>query len=357
MFLVPGQTGGMETYARELIPALTARGVDTVAFVNRESAQEDFGAGEQVTVPVDARNRLQWVRGEQLLIPRLAARAGCDVVHSLASTGPLNGRFRRVTTIHDLHYRTLPEAHTGLRARGMALLVPAAARRSDRILCVSQATARDVLEHLGVPAGIVDVVPHGVTAPATPGTPERVLRERFGLGRRRVVLTTGGTRVHKNVSRLAEAVEGLPDPAVVLVVTGYATPQDVRLVGRPRVVRTPMLSHADLNGLYGLAEMVAAPSLAEGFGLPVLEAMVRGVPVACSAGGSLDEVAGGAAETFDPKDVAEIRAALVSLLDDRARRAALGTAGRARAALFTWDRAAASTAAAYATAMARPLEH
>jgi hypothetical protein len=112
VFLVPGETGGMEIAARELITALVEAALPDVtltAFVNEEAAAEGGpwsagGALASVVVPVRATNRVQWVRGEQQLLPGLAAAAGCDVVHSLASTAPLRGRFARVTTIHDLNY-------------------------------------------------------------------------------------------------------------------------------------------------------------------------------------------------------------------------------------------------------------
>ena len=158
IFLVPGETGGMEVAARELIPALVAaapEGVRFTAFVNREAAGAKDGPwGEllpSVTVPVNARNRLQWVRGEQLLLPRLAARQGVDLVHSLASTAPARGRFRRVVTVHDLIYARFPEAHAGIRDLGMRLLVPLAIRRSDRVIVDSQSTRRDLVELLGTP--------------------------------------------------------------------------------------------------------------------------------------------------------------------------------------------------------------
>ena len=137
IFLVPGETGGMEVAARELIPALLAEappGMRFTAFVNREAAAAGGGPwGEllpAVTVPVNARNRVQWVLGEQALLPRLAARAGVDLMHSLASTAPAVGRFRRVVTVHDLIYARFPEAHSGIRDKGMRVLVPWAARRS-----------------------------------------------------------------------------------------------------------------------------------------------------------------------------------------------------------------------------------
>src|ERR1700726_1396090 len=117
IFLVPGETGGMEVAARELLPALLAEappGMRFTAFINREAAAGSGPWGEllpAVTVPVNARNRAQWVLGEQTLLPRLAARAGVDLVHSLASTAPLWGRFSRVVTVHDLIYARFPEAH------------------------------------------------------------------------------------------------------------------------------------------------------------------------------------------------------------------------------------------------------
>jgi len=136
IFLVPDETGGMEIYARELIPALLAQAPPQMrftAFINREAASAGGPWGEllpAVTVPVCARNRVQWVIGEQALLPRLARREGVDLVHSLGSTAPVRGRFRRVATVHDLIYARFPDAHPGLRDRGMGVLVPWAVRRS-----------------------------------------------------------------------------------------------------------------------------------------------------------------------------------------------------------------------------------
>src|SRR4051794_41240417 len=123
----------MEVYARELLRALPAARPDLrlTAFVNREARAaggewDDFA--EVVEVPVNARNRVQWVRGEQQLLPGLARRAGVDLVHSLASTAPARGRYRRGVTIHDLHYPVVPEAHLGLLRLGVGVLVPPPAR-------------------------------------------------------------------------------------------------------------------------------------------------------------------------------------------------------------------------------------
>src|SRR5436190_4659991 len=129
----------MEVYARELIPALLSEapaGTRFTAFINREAARAGAAPWTDLlphrTVPVNARSRVQWVLGEQLLLPPMAGAAGIDLLHSLASTAPLWGRFARVVTVHDLIYARHPDAHAGLRAKGMGLLVPHAVRRCRR---------------------------------------------------------------------------------------------------------------------------------------------------------------------------------------------------------------------------------
>ena len=365
VFLVPGETGGMEIYARELVARLAGRPrLELVALVNRETAADGHGPwGQEVpmrVVDVHARNRLEWVRGEQLHVPRLAAEEGCELIHSLASTAPLHSRARRITTIHDLNYKLVPEAHFGLRALGMRVLVPAAARRSHRIIVDAASTRSDLVRHLGMPAAKIDVVALGVSprAPVAP-TGEAELRARLGLGGAPVVLSVSAKRPHKNLMRLLDAVALLPAagrPALVL--PGYPTPHEAELRERAaalglRAVFPPWVSAADLEGLYALADAFVFPSLAEGFGLPVLEAMTRGVPVACSDRSSLPEVAGGAALLFDPCDPSAIAAALTRMLTDRAEAERLRAAGRRRAEAFTWERTAEETAASYRRAMDR----
>jgi glycosyltransferase involved in cell wall biosynthesis len=359
VFLVPGETGGMETYARELARRLAARDdLRVTAFVSRAAA--GFAEADVQVLDVDPRNRAEWVRGEQQHLPRAADRAGCDVVHSLASTAPWHGKAARVTTIHDLNYKLVPDTHFGLRGLGMRLLVPAAARRSHRLIAISQSTRRDLVEHLKVPAAKIDVVPQGA-APPGPATPEPQLRARLGLGDRPVILSASAKRPHKNVGRLLDALGGIPpERRPLLVVPGYPTPYEAELRERAQaagvaadVVWPAWLDDADLEGLYALATLVAFPSLYEGFGLPVLEAMLRGVPVACSDRSSLPEVAGDAALLFDPEDANAIRAALERLLGDAALRADLVAKGRERARHFTWERTADGTAAAYARALSQ----
>jgi glycosyltransferase involved in cell wall biosynthesis len=367
VFLVPGETGGMEVYARELIQQLVSVAPQTrfTAFINREAAAADTGPwGDMIpalTVPVRARNRLEWVRGEQQLLPRLAMRASVDVLHSLGSTAPAWGRFRRVTTIHDLNYRIVPEAHLGIRGLGMRLLVPLAARRSHRIIVPTRSTRDDLRRLLGVSDTKVDVVYEGVgvTRRVAP-LPEPEVRSWLAANSRPIALTVAAKRPHKNLIRLLDALSLIAAARrPLLVLAGYHTQYETELHARvadlgiaDSVRILGWISESQLEGLYAAAACFVFPSLYEGFGLPVLEAMARGLPVACSGRGALEEVAGDAALRFDPEDPASIAAGIERLVDDPAEADRLRAAGRARALRFSWASTAAESLAVYERALA-----
>jgi glycosyltransferase involved in cell wall biosynthesis len=363
IFLVPGETVGMEVAARETIPALVAAAPDGVrftAFVNRDAGPGPWGELiPKVEVPVRVANRLEWVRGEQQFLPPLAARAGVDLVHSLASTAPAWGRFRRVVTVHDLIYRRFPEAHMGVRALGMRVLVPLAVRRSHRVIVDAESTRRDLVELLGASPERVDVVPLGLGTPVRAAAArEAVVRERFALGERPVMLSLSAKRPHKNLDALLEALAMLAERPVV-VIAGYPTPYESELRDRAETLGIAgdvrfvgWLEPGELEGLWAISRAFVFPSRYEGFGLPVLEAMARGVPVACSNAASLPEVAGDAALLFDPDDRRALADALARLLAGGADVERLRRAGRERAARFTWERTARLTLESYRRTMA-----
>jgi glycosyltransferase involved in cell wall biosynthesis len=369
VYLMPGRTGGMETVARELIPAIAAERPDwhLSVFAGRDAAGVEGplrdAVAEWVTLPVRATNRLEWVGGEQLLLPGRARRAGIDLLHSLGATAPLHGAFTRVLSIYDFNYKLVPQSHNRVLGAGLDLLVRLAARTSDRVIACSENTRRDALRLLGIESARVDSVPLGFgarRATSSNSTRVRELRERFDTGDRKVVLTLSDKRPHKNILGLVEAAALIaPERRPRFIVAGYSTPheRDIRaridalgLDGDFRLA--DWISEADREGLYALADAFAFPSLYEGFGLPVLEAMARGVPVVCSNAASLPEVSGDAALTVNPKEHQSLATALERVLFENGLAEQLRASGSARVAQFTWASTAQGTIASYERALA-----
>jgi glycosyltransferase involved in cell wall biosynthesis len=362
LHLVPRETGGGELYVRRLIPALleAGQGLELVVFAGHEAAPS-FAAEpwasevELVHVPVRSRSRPRRVLAEQTLLPRAARRACVDLLHNVQNTAPAMPRIPQVTTILDVIYKRYPETHAGALAAGVALLVPLAARRSRRILTLSESAKDDIAHYLHVAPDRIDVTPLGPglgdgVAPVDEGE----LRSRHELGDAPIILTVSAKRPHKNLERLLEAIALVhADPEPVLVAPGYETvfEPELRQQAGERVRFLGWVDEDELEGLYRAATCFIFPSLAEGFGLPVLEAMARGVPVACSRIGPLEEVAGEAALYFEPTDTRDMSHAIESLLAHEELRRRLADAGRGRARHFSWARTAEATLSSYERAL------
>jgi glycosyltransferase involved in cell wall biosynthesis len=371
LYLVPGQTGGRETYARELVPAMQQHDpeLELVAFVNRDAgprlAAELGERVRAVTLPVSAHSRAQWALGELALVSVAAQRAHVDVLHSMANFAPPWGRFRRIVTIHDLHYRAVPELLTPANRVATSALVSLAARRAQRIIAVSAAGAEEIVAGLGVARARIDVVPNGVRLPASATTPAPPLssttddlRARLRLDDRPLALAVATHLPHKNLPALIDALALIaPAERPLLAIAGHDTDdgrlqaqaaaagvgEDVRLLGH--------CSTAELDALYALATCLVLPTLHEGFGLPAIEAMARSLPIACSDIPALREVGGSAALYFDPRSPAQIAAAIGELIADTGLAERLRELGRVQAARFSWAAAAAGTLESYRRAL------
>jgi glycosyltransferase involved in cell wall biosynthesis len=208
------------------------------------------------------------------------------------------------------------------------------------VLISGSAAARDdVCEMLDLDPQRFVVVHHGAgRLPTTP--PAEGVRERLGLDGRRVVLCVGAIRPHKNQRLLVDALPHLPED-VSLVLAGRHERGAGDIVGHAHVVAPGYLTDGELEALWRIADCAAFPTRAEGFGLPVVEAMQRGVPVACSDIPVLREVGGDAVHTFDPDDPRAAAAAILAALGED------GARGRARAQRFTWEASAHGTYEAY----------
>lgn len=352
----------METYARRLVPLLPATLPDTrlVVFGGRELADEWRDTPwhpdvEFVGVSVSSASRAVRTGVELTLLERSLRSARVDLVHGLGNVIPLGPGLRRVVTVHDCIHFTHPEATSRLLALGMRGLIRAAVRRADRVIAGSESTVRDLRAILGVPADRIDLVPYGPGAPPTAEpTPIVELRARLGIPTGPLVLAVAARRPHKNLARLVEAMASVPD--AVLVLPGYPTPfdDDLRATARRhgvegRVVLCGWVDAADLEGLYAAAACVVMPSLVEGFGLPIVEAMTRGVPVVASDIPVFREVGGDAPTYVDPRSAAAIGAGVRRILGDAPTEAI--ARGRKRARAFSWEVTAHGTAEAYRRAL------
>jgi glycosyltransferase involved in cell wall biosynthesis len=291
-------------------------------------------------------------------LPAIGVMGRFDVIHSVANVGPPRvPGVASVVTVHDLiwlHAGTdwgTTEAVTAMRRVALR-----SARWATRVQASSRATASDLAGVAGVPIDRIDVVPLGVRLKHGPALPEHEVRAALGLGRAPVLLCIAQKRPYKNLGAAIRALTAAPD--AVLVLPGAPTPHegDLRrladdLAVADRVRFIDWVEEDTLEGLYRLAACVIVPSLFEGFGLPVLEAMARGVPVVCADAGSLPEVAGEAALIFDPGDTESIGATVARVLRDDELRAGLVEAGLRRAEAFTWRRCAEATLESYERAL------
>jgi glycosyltransferase involved in cell wall biosynthesis len=361
LHLVPGETGGAEMYARRLLPALCDAdpSLGLTLYCGRGAAQSLQDDRWRVApLRFDPRSRVRRVVAEQTLLPAALRGAEFDLLHNVFNTAPAFTPVPQVTTIHDLVFKRFPEIH-GVLAKGVEVLVPLAARRSTRVLTDSEASKTDIVSLIGVSPDAVDVVPLGPGLPEdAEGPPPREIRRRFGVGDAPLVLSVLAKRPHKNAARLIEAFARVPEG--MLLVPGYSTGYERELNGRvqaaglaDRVRLLGWVDDATLDGLYRAADCFVFPSLAEGFGLPVLEAMLRGAPVACSGTSSLPEVAGDAALFFDPLDVEAIADSVRQILENVELAARLRAAGPKRARRFSWEEAASRTLASYRKAIER----
>ncbi|MEY4365499.1 MAG: hypothetical protein RLZZ305_843 [Actinomycetota bacterium] len=343
---VPGGTGSA---AIALASAIVARGdVDLVGVAGRHSRPATAGFEPPVrcaSLPVaspwlyETWTRLRWPLVESVV-------HDADVVHA-TTVIPAATRRPLVVTVHDVAFLRHPEFFTARGNNVFRRSLRLVRERAALVLCSSRATVDDCLG-AGFPAARLRHVPLGVATAHIGEADIARVRAAHDLPDR-FVLFVGTLEPRKNLERLIAAMSTLPQP-VPLVVAGVHGWGDTPAPGTGDVRFVGWVPQADLPALYAASTVFAYPSLLEGFGMPVLEAMAAGTAVVTSAGTSTEEVAGGAAVLVDPLDVESIARGIAGAID---RRDELVAAGRERAAAATWERTASLVVEAYAEA-ARP---
>lgn len=300
--------------------------------------------------------RILW---EQSVLPLRLAKLRPHLLHSTAYVSPLAWPGKTVVTIYDLSFLRFSEAFNRGNRLYLSTMTRLSARRARRVVVISESTARDVVRLLGVPRERIDVTLLAADAHYRPLSADEVARFRAANDLpERFIFYVGTLEPRKNLAGLLRAYARLPQPRVPLYVAGGAgwrfSPifQVVAELGLERDVRfLGFVPEDQLPHWYNAARLFAYPSVYEGFGLPVLEAMACGTPVITSNVASLPEVAGDAAEMVDPHDHAALAAAVQRVLDDDGRHESMRAAGIAQAARFTWARMAEQTVRSYERAI------
>jgi glycosyltransferase involved in cell wall biosynthesis len=363
--------GGQQRYARELIKHLDTVETDGeyVIWFNfthpanmplYRAVLADLSRTRLSYRPVLCRVPPQLLRPLRVPIEAFTGRA--DVFHAPYSACPSTWRARRVVTIHDLAYFDHPELFNQAIDKWKRE-VTTIVRRATLIITVSEYVRGEIIERLGVPPDRVRVIYHGVSSVfhrTTPAIPFEEIRTRFGI-RGPYVLFVSTVQPNKNVMRLLEAFDLLRRSElrgwqlVIAGQPGWLTESVFSAVEarglREDVVFTGFVDDEVLAGLYRQSEAFVLPSLAEGFGIPAIEAMACGTPVVASKTGALPEIVGDAGVLIDPFSAEDIARGICEAATDQTARGRLIARGRRRASLFRWERTARETVAAYRDAM------
>lgn len=363
LFYIPGEVGGTETYLRKTLVAMAeqAGGDRLVVFTNLENhdtLKADLMAFPQVVLvqlKFRAMNRPIRIIREQVELPWKVKASGVDVLWSPGYTAPVLVSCPQVVSIHDMQYKAFPHDLTFMARWATDVLVKAAARRARRIIAVSQFSKREIVQHTAAAAEKVEVVYEAASPVFAKPLPEKELKQILGRlvpGAAPYLLCVAATYPHKNVQALVTAfgqlMHTIPHNLVIVGNARLGEPEVAKAldsIADPlRVIRLKKMSELELVALYQGCDVFVFPSLYEGFGLPVLEGLMAGVPVVTTPCASLPEVGGEVAQYFNPDDPAALSTAIQVVLNwSTEQRHERIERGREFAKGFSWAATAATT--------------
>ena len=358
LFLVPGDVGGSEEYAVRTLQAFARHGpsdIRPVLFL-QESLQEAHpdlcDEFEVVASPGDGRSRIRRIASESTWLARRTG--GFDVVHHVGGRIPMRSSRPVVVTVHDLQPFDHPEHFSVLKEGFLSWSVPRSLRRADVVVTLSGAVSAQIVAQFGVDPERIAIVASGI---------ERIMECPAPMPSSPVVIYPAASYPHKNHAVLVEAFSRIADrhPEARLVLTGGPGRAEGSLIVAVeqsglahRIERTGRIPSDELAARLAGASVLAFPSLYEGFGIPVLEAMAAGVPVIVGSGTPAEDVAGGAGWSVDPDDVTGWAEALDRALGDAGARRVAAEAGLRRAAEFSWEASAEQLERAWRLALDTP---
>ncbi|MCX7918581.1 MAG: glycosyltransferase family 4 protein [bacterium] len=362
LFLLPGKVGGTETYVRGLLYGLTK--IDSqneyILFTNRENHDSfDFKLPNFKRILCNFSSRIKATRvfWEQAILPKLGLKERIDLLHSPGYVGPLSIDSHTIVTIPDMQYKYYPENFSTFRLWYWQYFIPRSAKKADRIITLSEYSKKDIAMLLNIPRDKIIV-----TYPASkfdifelsiPSNEK--IQTKYNL-KAPFILSVASLLPHKNFKRLLEAYARIADQCNVdLVLVGLklqslsAIQEHIKQykINPNRVLILGYIGDPDLAGLYQLAELVVHPSLFEGFGIPVVEAMKFGCPVIAANRTALPEIIGDAGLLIDPENPQAIAEAIHAILTQPVLRKQLIEKGYQRAKLFVWEKMAKTTLDAY----------
>ncbi len=354
-----GGKGGTETYTRELYREFGTMNTEHefIGLACTEFMTKDFSwfPGQVIPSKISGENRWQWALGELFAVSRAANRAHADLIHSPANLGPWRSQIPSVYTVHDMLYYRAPELMaTPFFTEPVKWMERRLAGNATRIITDSEASSLDIQKYLDFPREAIDVIFLAGTAPTT--APETGIQREPDL-----FLAMGTRSPHKNFEGLVRAIAEIPvEQRPRLVITGSRGDDPLR----PLVEKLGVSQWVDLRSwvpkdeldwLYAHATALMIASFADGFGLPILDAMHVGLPVLASSIPPYREVAGDAAGFFDPTDPGDIARVMLKAVNDPQWLGELVVLGRANTSKYTWRKTAELTLESFGRALEGPL--
>lgn len=362
LYLIPGQVGGTESYAKGLLKGLSRidRENEYIIFVNKEAVNWQIPEArnfKKIVCAVYGRNRFVRYFFEQLKLPSYLSQNRIDLVHSLGYVGPLHSPCPSVVTIHDLNYIDLKQSMPFIRRITLRCFSKQSAKRCNHIITVSQFSKERLCQVFQLDENKITVTYEnsGIEANSNNDVNWSKIAQLYRV-KKPYIVSFGRNEVHKNMPRLAKAFFNMINqfqlPHHLVLIGRFPSGIDLNIWTQKKgqdelIISTGYVPDNHIYPLLCNADLFVLPSLYEGFGLPVLEAQEAGVPVACSSAGSIPEVAGNAAVYFNPYSIDDITETMSQCLKDANLRKELQKMGKQNLKRFSWEKTASKTIALY----------